>query len=197
MKSQNLQYSEPIHSLPPGHERAMMSLDERLLLYALVYAFQPQRALEIGFAKGGSACIIAAAMHSRGLGQFVSIDPAPDIPPELARHPRFHCMCGKSPEAVPLAAKALGGTVDFCFIDGNHNEDQVYADSVAVTACLSSVGYILYHDSYYPPVARGIARFLKEYSDFSDGGTLARFGGHTNGEHYGGLRLLGRVNMVP
>src|SRR4051812_27628948 len=43
-----------------------MRIDERLFLYAFVRGFCPERALEIGVARGGSAAIITSAMEEVG-----------------------------------------------------------------------------------------------------------------------------------
>lgn len=56
-----------------------MSIEERLLLYALVRGTRTQRVLEIGSQFGASASVIAAALQDAGGGIVVGVDPAPRI----------------------------------------------------------------------------------------------------------------------
>jgi predicted O-methyltransferase YrrM len=183
---------DPLNLLPTGHERAMLLPSERLLLYALVLAFQPLRVLEIGFCQGGSASIMLGALQRRKSARLVSIGPCPEVPVNLVNHPQFKCVAGRSPDAIAEAVGLLGGSLDFCFIDADHSENAVFQDSTAIVAHLEPGGYILYHDCYYPPVAHGITRFVAKHREFMDAGIIGRFGRHIGGSHWGGLRLISR-----
>ncbi|HQU44772.1 MAG TPA: class I SAM-dependent methyltransferase, partial [Pirellulales bacterium] len=174
---------------------AMLSYQEQLLLYSLVYALRPKRVLEIGFAAGGSSrTMLAALLPMDHAGQrLVSIDPRPEAVPPWTGDPRFRLVRESSPAAIPRAVELLGGAIDFCFIDADHSEEHVYADSCGVADSMAREGYVLYHDAFYPSVAAGIGRFLRERSDFVDCGLVSRFRPINNPSPWGGLRLLRRV----
>src|SRR5215467_7586003 len=81
-------YSAPTH----------LSTAERLFLYALVRGTVPQRALEIGTARGGSAAIIAAAMEDNGIGAIIGVDPERRVEPTDRRYyGRFQFVQGNAP----------------------------------------------------------------------------------------------------
>ena len=84
-----------------------MRIDERLFLYSFVRGFQPERALEIGVLRGGSAAIITNAMEENGRGKLVGIDPAPEMAvKERDLHGRYTLLREFSPQAIPAAREA-------------------------------------------------------------------------------------------
>ncbi|MGH7137569.1 MAG: class I SAM-dependent methyltransferase [Pirellulales bacterium] len=176
-------------------QAAMLARQEQLLLYSLIYALEPKRVLEIGFAAGGSSRIILAAIcaTSRTGQRLVSIDPQPTTVPEWTTDPRFELVRDTSPQAIPHAVELLGGAIDFCLIDADHSEASVYADSGAVAPHIASEGYVLYHDAYYPTVASAVDRFLDGHAEFIDCGIIARFHSKKEPSPWGGFRLLRRV----
>jgi len=173
---------------------AMLSWSERFLLYSLVRGLEPQRLLEIGFASGGSSRIMLAALDANhGAEQrLVSIDPQPHAAPAWTGDSRFTLLREPSPQAIPHAIEVLGGPVDFCFIDANHAESYVYADSCGAADVVAHDGYILYHDAFYPDVQRAVDRFLKDRGDFVDCGLISRFRSKAP-TPWGGFRLLRRA----
>ncbi|MCS7198692.1 MAG: class I SAM-dependent methyltransferase, partial [Candidatus Bipolaricaulota bacterium] len=101
---------------------AMLATSERLLLYALIYGLRPQRCLEIGTARGGSALITCEALDQLGSGHLVIVDPSPQIAPEDWAHMahRATLIQKPSPEALLQAFDLTKSPFDFVFIDGNH-----------------------------------------------------------------------------
>src|SRR5512139_1289957 len=88
---------------------AQLRTPERLLLYALVLAFKPRRALEIGSAEGGSALLTCAAMDDNGFGRIVCVDPEfrfADWIWERVKH-RVTRVHGFSPQVLGEAARSI------------------------------------------------------------------------------------------
>lgn len=172
---------------------------ERLLLYALVFAFAPERCLEIGVRWGGGSRIIHAALSDLNRGVLVGVDPAPAIEFDWSTiADRAHLVTGASPSALPQAAKLAGGLFDFVFIDGDHSEAGCRADLEGVIPFTAPGAMILLHDSYHPPVKRAIQHVLASDDTFIDAGLVCTT--LNNGTHvesgrvvpYGGIRMLRR-----
>jgi predicted O-methyltransferase YrrM len=171
---------------------------ERLMLYTLMVAYQPERALEIGFYRGGSAAIIAAAMDDVGHGHLVSVDPLPQADEDwyAAHAHRVQLIQGRSPEDLDEAQAAAGGPFDFVFIDGNHSEEAVTKDLVGILPHLADSCYVLLHDAYHARLQRGVDSFVASHSDtIVDCGVLVRGRGHDRAKPdptvwFAGMRLL-------
>jgi predicted O-methyltransferase YrrM len=131
-------------------------LEDRLLLFALVYGLKPKACLEIGCYKGGSTEIIVAAG-----GRVFSIDPDPQISDETWGKIKDHCVIikGYSPEKICEAHALAKANFDFIFIDGDHNK--AYDDIRGIMPYLADSAYILLHDCYY--VAGAIQKAVKEF----------------------------------
>ncbi|MCS7197411.1 MAG: class I SAM-dependent methyltransferase [Candidatus Bipolaricaulota bacterium] len=184
---------EIIHTAP-----AMLATSERLLLYALIYGLRPQRCLEIGTARGGSALIICAALDQLGSGHLVIVDPSPQIAPEdWARMAhRAILIAQPSPEALLQAFNLTKSPFDFVFIDGNHGFEYVLKDIEGVLPFLQEGGYILLHDAHYFEVAEAIEVALQRHPELIDCGMIAREANVTENFYKGqrvvwaGFRLL-------
>ncbi|MBI4552047.1 MAG: class I SAM-dependent methyltransferase [Candidatus Latescibacteria bacterium] len=148
-----------------------MSLDERLLLFALIRGHRPERALEIGTRQGGSAAIITCAMEDNGAGRLIGVDPNPDITvnPRVF-HGRFHLIARPSPEAVAEAREAAGGPFDFVLIDGVHVYDQVTKDIEGCLPHLTDGAYLLLHDAFNYGVREAIRAAIQAHSSLHDCG---------------------------
>ena len=170
-----------------------MRIDERIFLYAFVRGFQPERALEIGVLRGGSAAIITNAMEENGKGRLIGIDPAPDITiPWDHYHGRYTLVRKPSPEAVAEARAAAGGPFDFVLIDGLHIYDQVGRDIAAVLPVVSDGAYILFHDAFHYGVATAIREAVESNPGLQDCGYPCRTAvtGVDPWTPYNGFRLL-------
>jgi len=152
-----------------------MRLDERMYLYSFVRGFRPQRALEIGVLRGGSACVIANAMEDNGHGIIVGIDPQPSIEvPKRRYHGRFHLLARSSPEGLAEASQIAGGLFDFVFIDGLHMYRQVLRDIEGVLPLLCEGAYILFHDAFHYGVASAVKESIAGNSRLHDCGYPCR-----------------------
>lgn len=131
-------------------------LEDRLLLFALVYGLKPRTCLEIGCYKGGSTEIITTAG-----GRVFSIDPDPRISDATWEKIKDRCVIvkGRSPEKIREAYVLAQASFDFVFIDGDH--DAAYEDIKGVVPYLADSAYILLHDCYY--VAGAILKAVKEF----------------------------------
>jgi predicted O-methyltransferase YrrM/SAM-dependent methyltransferase len=178
---------------------AHMTAAERVYLYGLVFALRPQRTIEIGTFRGGSALIIGAALDDVGAGTLVCIDPVPQVAQEhwaLVAH-RATLLAEPSPAAVAHAAEVAGGPFDFALIDGDHTQAGVVRDVEGVLPFLAPDAHLLFHDAHYFEVADAIDRMLVEHADrLSDCGMVSTertpesrsIGGRQ--VVWGGLRML-------
>src|SRR5437868_6197930 len=152
-----------------------MRIDERLFLYAMVRGFRPQRALEIGVLRGGSAAIITNALEEVGRGTLVGVDPEPAMAvPWRDLHGRYTLIRKPSPDAIPEARDAAGGPWEFVLIDGLHRYDQVRADLAAVLPHLSDGAYILFHDAFHYGVATAVREAVEASENLIDCGYPCR-----------------------
>lgn len=180
-----------------------LAIDERMFLYSIVRGTEPQRVLEIGTSRGGSALIIAQALQDNGVGQLAGIDPLPRIEPPLeAFHGRFHLVTGTSPEAVPEASERVGGQFDLVFIDGIHIYTQAGRDLEGALPFMAPQGYVLFHDSFHFGVSEAIREAVEKDATLHDCGYVCcrprRVGDLLT---HAGLRLVRRgpavVDMTP
>ena len=155
-----------------------MTLAERLLLFSLVYGLRPQRYLEIGTFKGGSALLVCHAMDmTDSNGAITCIDPNPKISPEnwqRIEH-RTHLLQGLSPQILTQAFEDAGGAFDFVLIDGDHSYQGVKRDAAGVLPFVADGAYLLFHDSFFPEIARALDEYaLENRRSVIDFGTLTR-----------------------
>jgi predicted O-methyltransferase YrrM len=170
-----------------------MRTDERLFLYAFVRGFRPERALEIGVFKGGSAAIITNAMEDSGSGRLVGLDPSPHMQvPDAELHGRYTLLRQPSPHAVPAAREVAGGPFDFVLVDGLHVYDQVRRDIDAVLPHLADGAYVLFHDAFHYGVATAIREAVEANAALHDCGYPCRTANVTVDPFtpYNGFRLL-------
>lgn len=176
-----------------------MTRAERLLIYTLVFTLRPLRYLEIGTLKGGSALVVSAAMDALNSGgKLVCVDPTPQIAPEhwTLLEQRTTLLTGYSPDILPHAQEAAGGPFDFVLIDGDHTYEGVLRDANGVLPHLANGAYLLFHDSLFADVARGLQEFAEYHADtIVDFGTLTREATfHTlpdgQSQRWGGLRMM-------
>lgn len=176
-----------------------MSRAERLLLYTLIFTLRPSRYLEIGTFQGGSALLVSAALDSlNSQARIICVDPKWNISPEhwqKIEH-RTTFIEGYSPDVLPEAVESAGGKFDFVLIDGDHTYDGVLRDARGVLPHVTNNAYLLFHDSFFKDVARGLNQFANENAyKLVDMGSLTReitIQEDEKGEqiHWGGLRLM-------
>jgi predicted O-methyltransferase YrrM len=157
---------------------AKLTPSERMLLFTLIYSLRPERYLEIGTLKGGSAMLVAAAMDAADYpGRIVCVDKSPQVSPEIwdRLKSRASMVVGDAKDVLPEAQRIAGAPFDFIFIDGDHREDPVVRDATKAAAVLAPGGYMLFHDSFYGEVARAVDRFvLRKPGSWLDLGNVTR-----------------------
>jgi Methyltransferase domain len=143
-------------SLPVlSDHRWQMAFGERMALEGILSQLQPELAIEIGTAEGGSLRRIAA--HSREVHSF---DWNPDVAAVVEPIPNARAHIGDSSEVLPRVLAELaeaGRRVDFALVDGDHSAEGVRRDVevlLASPACERTV--IVLHDSANEAVRDGL-----------------------------------------
>ena len=133
-----------------------MSYGERAALEGLLCQLQPQLAIEIGTAEGGSLARIAA--HSAEVHSFDFVEPDPDV--RTLSHVTVHT--GDSHELLPALLRRLADeerNVDFVLVDGDHSSEGVRKDLLDLLDS-PAVGrtIIVVHDSMNETVRAGLEK---------------------------------------
>jgi predicted O-methyltransferase YrrM len=176
-----------------------MEFPERVALYSTVFGRRPQRTLEIGTFRGGSAAIIVAALDDVGAGELICVDPNPQVDPELwARlaH-RATMVAGPSPDILAGLAPTAALRFELTLIDGDHGYDGVARDIEGVLPVLADEAYALFHDAHYHEVAAAIDAALSRHpAELVDCGLISTLEvpeAEEEGKRrvvWGGLRML-------
>lgn len=157
--------------------------DSANVLYGLVRAMKPQTCVEIGSARGRSACFIALALRENGGGRLLAIDPhQPTAWNDTGAVETFAVM-QRNLERLRLtpyveilratsAEVAAGWTrpIDLLFIDGDHSYDGVRRDWDLFVPYMAEFGVVVFHDTIWDvrPDPRwhrpdmGVPRFVEE-----------------------------------
>ena len=152
-----------------------MKIEERLYLYSFIRGFRPERALEIGVLRGGSASIITNAMEDNAKGILVGVDPYPIMEvPARALHGRYQLVTKPSPEGLDEARRLAGGKFDFVFVDGLHIYTQVARDIEGVLPLLSDGAYVMFHDAFHYGVGTAISESVLKTPLLHDCGYVCR-----------------------
>lgn len=149
---------------------------DKIMLYAIVRGFHPERVLEIGARWGSGARIISSALEDTGFGKAVGIDPetAAFRPTASDLFGRYELINGYSPEAIPLAVERLGGAIDLAFIDAMHTHDHVLADLRGVLPHIREGGHILLHDTFHAGINAAITKTIASNPSLFDCGFITR-----------------------
>jgi len=156
--------------------------DSAELLYGMVRAMKPKVCVEIGSARGKSACYIGTALKENGQGKLFAIDPhtvtdwndsdSKDtfkiIHANLAQVgvQDYVQIVRKTSEE---AAKGWTASIDLLFIDGDHSYEGVERDWKLFSPFVSKFGLIVFHDTIWdlnpdPAYARadmGVPKFVE------------------------------------
>lgn len=174
------------------NQHCLMSIDERMFLYAMIRGCRPQRVLEIGSRNGGSAAIMACALEDNNQGLIVGIDPFPEFKvSQRWLQGRFHLITKPSPQAISEAREVAGQPFDFVLIDGLHIYEQVKKDIEGTLPHVANGGYLLFHDAFHFGVSEALREALESYPSLSDCGYVCATPSLEQGIiAYGGFRML-------
>jgi predicted O-methyltransferase YrrM len=157
--------------------------DSAWLLYGLCRSMKPNVCVEIGSARGKSACYVGMALKENGVGHLYAIDP----------HTRTNWNDSESVDTYEVMwrnVKKLGlqdvvtmvrktssemlkdwsEKIDLIFIDGDHSYEGVKADWEGFRPFLKEFGLAVFHDTLWdlrpnPKWARsdmGVPKFVEE-----------------------------------
>ena len=155
------------------------------LLYGLVRAMRPETCVEIGSARGKSACYVGMALRENGCGKLYAIDPHRqtdwndrDSVETFAVFCRNISALGLSEQVAVLrmtseeAARDWHRPIDFLFIDGDHTYEGVRHDWELFIPHVKPFGIVAFHDTMWelPPYCdrayartdMGVPRFVDE-----------------------------------
>jgi predicted O-methyltransferase YrrM len=157
--------------------------DGAWLLFGLVQAIRPEVCVEIGSARGQSACYVGMALKHAGRGHLYAIDPheatawndsigsntLDDMRRNLASLDLDACVTiiRKYSDA---AAKEWSRPIDLLFIDGDHSYEGVKRDWDLFAPHVRPFGMVVFHDTIWelnpdPGWSRadmGVPRFVDE-----------------------------------
>jgi predicted O-methyltransferase YrrM len=157
--------------------------DSAWLLYGLARSIKPKVCVEIGSARGKSACAVGLALRRNGSGKLYAIDPhSPTQWNDTDSTDSFaiiteHLQKAGVSEYVEIVRKtsaeaAIGWPrpIDLIFIDGDHGYEGVKADWDLFVPHVSEFGVVVFHDTLWdlrpdPKLSRadmGVPRFVEE-----------------------------------
>ena len=155
--------------------------DSAWLLYGL--ARSPKVCVEIGSARGKSACAVGLALRRNGGGKLYAIDPhritnwndtnsvdSLAIITENLRKAGVTEQVEIVRQTSGAAAKGWDKKIDLIFIDGDHSYEGVKADWDLFLPHLNEFGVVVFHDTLWdlrpdPKIARadmGVPRFVDD-----------------------------------
>lgn len=157
--------------------------DSSTILYGLVRSMKPQVCVEIGSARGNSACAIAAGLKENGRGKLYAIDPhmptdwndeiSIDTFDILRRNIASLGLAGQVEIIRSLSSEAARDWVrpiDLIFIDGDHSYEGVKRDWDMFVQHVSQFGVVVFHDTIWDlrpdpnwtRASMGVPRFVDE-----------------------------------
>lgn len=119
-------------------------IGEKEFLYGLIRAIKPKVIVETGTHKGLTSCYMAAALKDNGEGELYTADPF-----EWGAQGNFN----KFPE-LPISYYQIPGktlnikNIDFLFIDGFHEKQEVLDEVNHFTPLLSPLAIVVFHDCH-------------------------------------------------
>ncbi len=159
--------------------------DSVWVLYGLARSLKPEVCVEIGSARGKSACYVGLALEENGKGKLYAIDPHTktewndDNSVETYEVMRQNLGSLGLLDRVEIVRKTSGQAalswnmpIDLIFIDGDHTYEGVKRDWELFTPNLAPFGVVVFHDTAWEidRVSRrqnsredmGVPRFVEE-----------------------------------
>jgi predicted O-methyltransferase YrrM len=157
--------------------------DSAWLLYGICRSLKPAVAVEIGSARGKSACYIGRALKENGSGRLFAIDPHTSTDwndtdsVDTYQVLRHHLEELGLAEVVTVLRQVSGDalsdvppSLDVLFIDGDHSYEGVNKDWNLFAPRLSRFGLVIFHDTLWDlnPDPRwyrsdmGVPRFVED-----------------------------------
>lgn len=157
--------------------------DGAWLLFGLARAIKPSVCVEIGSARGLSACYVGLALKELGAGHLYAIDPhmrtdwndqdSVDTYRLMQRNLRAFGVANCVTIIREYSDKAAAGwdrQIDLIFIDGDHSYEGVKRDWDLFVPHLREFGVVIFHDTLWdiapdPSLARddmGVPRFVDD-----------------------------------
>lgn len=131
-------------------------------LYGLVRSMKPQVCVEIGSARGNSACHIGLALKENGGGRLYAIDPHQPtawndedsidtyaVLRENLRRAGVEQQVEIVRQASTEAASEWDRAIDLLFIDGDHSYGGVRRDWELFSPFVSRFGVVVFHDTIW------------------------------------------------
>jgi predicted O-methyltransferase YrrM len=157
--------------------------DSAWLLYGFCRSMKPLVAVEIGSARGKSACYIGMALKHNGSGRLYAIDPHTSTNWNDNNSVDTYNIMRRNLEVLHLtdvvtvlreyssaALRKVPKPIDVLFIDGDHSYEGVKADWDNFTPHMAPFGLIVFHDTIWglKPDSKwyrqdmGVPRFVDE-----------------------------------
>jgi len=160
--------------------------DSANLLYGLVRSMKPATCVEIGSARGKSACYIGTALAENGRGRLYAIDPhrstdwndaeSADTLETLRTNVTALGLSDYVTIVRSTSAEAAQGwqmPIDLLFIDGDHSYEGVKCDWDLFVPYVQPFGIVVFHDTAWEIAEHrvqaradmGVPRFVDELRD--------------------------------
>jgi predicted O-methyltransferase YrrM len=157
--------------------------DAGYLLYGLTRSIKPEVCVEIGSARGKSACYIGMALRENGRGKLFAIDPHQrtnwndsdsvdtfEIMKKNLRRLRLTDQVEIIRKTSYAAAQVWSRQIDMIFVDGDHSYEGVKRDWELYVPAVGKFGVVIFHDTIWdlqpdPKWSRpdiGVPRFVDE-----------------------------------